>query len=1655
MVVGIQGQLHPGQLLGAGLVGVEDAGAQGAVTGPELHIAVAGAGACLGLVALGIVDMIQVKNHLIQGIQIIVSLVHLLLGLGIFQNGLGGLQRSGELILQGIFHPFQVQSLSLVTQLLQVAGVHSQGISGNQDNLIDDRLHIAPLQLDLIDSAEVVGVEGLEGGVQGANLHPGTAVDGLSQVGRCHRRRLAPDIHPGIADGAAALEDVNLLQVGHIGQLVDNGAGETAFHVGLEAGGEVAVNHVLRQVLAGNLRRVCHEGGVGVGGDILSVVDEDFAQVNPAVTVGLGNPHPQVPGIHRDFHLAHIGAEVGIGAAGFAPAHGTGGGVVPLVGGEVINVDDSGPLTVQGFCHFNDTLTDVVELAVLNQGFQLPDAPGLAQVKDDGAAGILDTGKDGIGIHIPVKPFPGLTGLLGIAAVLRVAQAGDAVELNAGGLVNHQLQLVQGEGDSLFGGVLQEHIPGIHGALGVGGSLVEGGTGLQGEGLSALGVQVDFPNLGNPGQLNAHILAGVQGDGNCLGQGGFLIGALAVSALTCGFGVGIQVGNGLGLRVEGGNRDFGELDPGTYLLIVHHTDVPGFHAAQVHFHHIGAGIVAGKGLDHGPAVRSGHVGGFCVGVFQMVLLPLVGTGVADDEADGIHLDGLAQVHAQVVTHHAVVGVHIAASVRVKPDEGAVAAVQQVIQAALVDGPQGGVDDLGGVLHIGEHLEFAELTPVGLPGVVHQADIPGAGAFQIHIHDVLAGGLAGNLGKVVPGFPVLGVGHMEILPLVSAAVAYHDPDSADFLDTAQIQADVVTGDGGILVGTAVERSVPDHGAVVAVGELGLRAGVNGVAGGLLNGTGEVLGSFLLGRQLVNQNLPDANPLGVVCGSGEPQAPDAGEAQTLQNQLGIAGKVQVILAGHHLPGLAVGGVLQLTGGEGVRHVAGTAGEEGGLVHINGTAEGQAHIVPGLDYPAGNGLGLQVAVIHAGKLGAIGEAVAEAPEGGDNQLGGVHTGLSQNRHMVPDGAQERHDMLHAYLSVLVVVQIPEGVGVGPLQSRLGLGVVIGHSAGFLVNVVGLEGLQQMLCRLGNIRPGVQPVDNLVPNPGVALGLINLSRILELLEIRQHRGDVTGGEGSGIHLFLEGGKLRCQHHRLLQSGDTTIHVLVDHVLGQLPQSLGSGGVLIAVVIHILERIRPCLVSLFLGPDVPAVAGVAEDGNLGGLRLLHGVQDDALNLLGGHTGVQEGGVAAHNQVLLGVVGAGPVNPHVGAPLHIAVESVGEAVGNLAPHPAAGHDDGYFHGHPAHPALAVAAVLHRAEGDGGLEAGVLLLHFVGADPLHQVSHQADIQVVALVAGIVCQHGNLPHAGTHDLLKLRLQNLDGLLVVGGGNGVGHEGMQGKDELALGLVAGGSQRCNLGSQLLVGVELTPLGVVLGVVLGGVEVGIELVVAAPAHQLRPILGGPGVAVVAFDEATGGHICPVVHRQVPHLAVLYLLHNLLQGGQAVEGRIGGAAQHANLVVLHHQQIAVGFGKNIGVHSAEEGIGISFGVVNLHGEACFLPGSGSRQRNAGLTQGILGSCLGIGVDAVPVVNRQGFRQGADTLPIGQLLGDGIELILRRGGVGRLSLRKHCQRHCSNEHHQCQQSCQGFFQIHKYFLLFLGGFSPKSPRFLLRPHLTFLENGPL
>ena len=172
---------------------------------------------------------------------------------------------------------------ALGNQSRQLGCIHSQRTTGNQHNLIDQRCNVAPSDLDLVNTLKVVGVEGRKGFRESTELDPlpcpGCLGNRHQSVGGSH----AADIHLGIADGAAALKNVDLVDFHLVGELIDQGAALSSFHIRLEAGGDIAVGHKLREILLRNLGRIRHKSGVGGAGHILAAVDDDFIEANPTV----------------------------------------------------------------------------------------------------------------------------------------------------------------------------------------------------------------------------------------------------------------------------------------------------------------------------------------------------------------------------------------------------------------------------------------------------------------------------------------------------------------------------------------------------------------------------------------------------------------------------------------------------------------------------------------------------------------------------------------------------------------------------------------------------------------------------------------------------------------------------------------------------------------------------------------------------------------------------------------------------------------------------------------------------------------------------------------------------------------------------------------------------------------------------------------------------------------------------------------------------------------------------------------------------------------------------------------------------------------------------------------------------------------------------
>ena len=150
---------------------------------------------------------------------------------------------------------------------------------------------------------------------------------------------------------------------------------------------------------------------------------------------------------------------------------------------------------------------------------------------------------------------------------------------------------------------------------------------------------------------------------------------------------------------------------------------------------------------------------------------------------------------------------------------------------------------------------------------------------------------------------------------------------------------------------------------------------------------------------------------------------------------------------------------------------------------------------------------------------------------------------------------------------------------------------------------------------------------------------------------------------------------------------------------------------------------------------------------------------------------------------------------------------------------------------------------------------------------------------------------HNLGELLLEDGDGRIVVGARNGVVHKRVKRKHEAALGGITGLGERFDLLGQLLLGVKLTPLGIVLGIILGSIHISVELIVATPLHKVNAVLGAPGIAVVALDKATRHHVRIIGHGKGTQLGIGSLLQNLVKRGQTIVGGVGVLAQNDNAI--------------------------------------------------------------------------------------------------------------------------------------------------------------------
>ena len=602
-----------------------------------------------------------------------------------------------------------------------------------------------------------------------------------------------------------------------------------------------------------------------------------------------------------------------------------------------------------------------------------------------------------------------------------------------------------------------------------------------------------------------------------------------------------------------------------------------------------------------------------------------------------------------------------------------------------------IEELVGVVARGRgsvDRDLADLDPGMYLHGVDEADVAGADVVQVHI------GLCRGEGRAVrPGGVVLGILELVIRPLVAA---HQETDVADGLDGAEVKTKVIAHQGVVIC----TRVIPGEGAVAAVQSLAVVVGlVDGPGGRFDDRAGQlaaVIGGFFRrpAGLAIDVDLLDAQPDVAARGGGD---------QT--DALGGQGKPGLLHGGHVAEGgvgdvlpLAVRiHVLELTGGKTVVGIAGTAHLKANAVEGDGLVVLHADVSPFGNAVGGfkHGGGAVVAVAN-GCQAALRRVITAGDDGLD-QEGGINDGLGGLRHLDHQIIGEGGDVLAAGKGGLIMVHIQERVG--PCGGQIGLGGDIAlHNAAVLA-AVGIaqhiaQRVQQIQVGLGELHPVIQPGGHLllVVNIGaVAFALAQNAQIagvltfikdcgvVEDLELRPHGGNVLGGESVGRELVTEGGQIVLQLGALVPVAAPTASVVMDHVLGQLPQSVRlrrfNGTVVVNVLKTVIPDVGDTLGAVFAVPDIPSEVGILENSRLGRLGLLHGVEHDApqgVNVILGEVVAENGVVGAHDQAALGLVGAGPVDPHEGA-LIAHVPAIGGQVGvaYAAPDRAAGLNDGH------------------------------------------------------------------------------------------------------------------------------------------------------------------------------------------------------------------------------------------------------------------------------------------------------------------------------------------------------------------------------------------------
>ena len=144
------------------------------------------------------------------------------------------------------------------------------------------------------------------------------------------------------------------------------------------------------------------------------------------------------------------------------------------------------------------------------------------------------------------------------------------------------------------------------------------------------------------------------------------------------------------------------------------------------------------------------------------------------------------------------------------------------------------------------------------------------------------------------------------------------------------------------------------------------------------------------------------------------------------------------------------------------------------------------------------------------------------------------------------KRYDMLDSGLCVLIMIKIPERMGLRPVKRSLSFCVILKDRCRIIADhcLNSIQICNRCICR---IIPAVQPVNNLVFYIRIScLRLVSIGSILQDFKFCNQCICIFCCYCICIKLFLKLCQFRCQLHGFLKCSYSAVHVLVDHMLGK-----------------------------------------------------------------------------------------------------------------------------------------------------------------------------------------------------------------------------------------------------------------------------------------------------------------------------------------------------------------------------------------------------------------------------------------------------------------------------------------------------------------------------